>query len=90
MAIVPPGNKQIGDYSMSVTIKQDSASHLLAIGGITVNKDTTNTTPVKPPLNLQVGDYSMSVTISGGNTGRLLSSTGLCVTKFTPLPRVIC
>ena len=84
MAIVPPGNKQIGDYAMSVTIKYDSGERLMAMGGLAVTKDVNDATVVKPPLNLQVGDYAMSVTINCGNTGRLLSSAGLCVAKYTP------
>ena len=59
MAIVPPGNKQIGDYTNIVvtSLKVPIAKDFLQAGFV-ATKDTSAIITTEPPKNILIGDYS--------------------------------
>ena len=86
MAIVPPGNKQIGDYTnIVVTNLRVPIVKEYIQSGFTVSKDPSITGNIEAPKNKFIGDYTqVVVTYKPCPTVMNYLITGLVVTKYLP------
>lgn len=86
MAIVPPGNKQIGDYTNIVVtnIRLPAVKEYIQ-SGFTVSKDPSATGNIVAPKNKFIGDYTqVVVTYKPCPTVMGYLMAGLVVTKYIP------
>ena len=87
MAIVPPGNKQFGEYTGIAVISSFGASLMYTGGEVhaTMYDQSTTAAPI-PPSNIMLGEYTCIGVIGG--TSPAISLTGMeshvIVTDATP------
>ena len=84
MAIVPPGNKQIGTQFITVVADEGTKSSLLSAAGYALVEDSGVAITPEPPRNAQIGQCNLTGVTDEGNSGSLLAAAGYAVVKYLP------
>lgn len=90
MAIVPPGNKQVGEFAAVVTTSRPTTTYAQLLSGTSVLLNTLVGIVPTPVNNLMVGEFAGVVTSS--RSTRVLSNllTSTAVLKYAPPASAIC
>ena len=86
MAIVPPGNKQIGSFSLDVLTSSGDSLAVTAASAYTVLKDSNITYSLRLPETISIGNFSLDVLTSRGDSLAITSAAAYVVAKYLPPP----
>lgn len=88
MAVVPPGNKQIGSFSFNLLGSSPKSILVNGATGFAITKNLNNTATPTVPYNVNIGNYSLQLLTSAKNNVVVNSALGLAVVKYTPPTRL--
>ena len=89
MVIVPPGNKQIGDYStVAVLSTEHKVLNISQLEGIAVVANTASV-PVQPVKNILIGEQATVAILSANNAISCLQFEGIAVVQYAPPTKLI-
>jgi len=86
MAVVPPGNKQIGNYLTTGVVNLGNSAVLLASAGFAIAKNDSALNSYVEPFRAQIGSVNLAILVNQGSSAALPAAALFAVVKKTPPP----